>query len=48
VLAIPGTTNPAHLAENIAAGRVRLTEEQLNLLNKPYESTVWDSARDAR
>jgi pyridoxine 4-dehydrogenase len=27
VLAIPGTGNPAHLAENVAAGALRLTEE---------------------
>ncbi|MFI9272186.1 oxidoreductase [Kitasatospora sp. NPDC052896] len=35
VLAIPGTTNPAHLAENIAAGALRLTGEELALLGKP-------------
>ena len=35
VLAIPGTTNPAHLAENIAAGTLRLTEHDLTLLDKP-------------
>lgn len=45
VLAIPGTTNPAHLAENIAAGSLHLTEEELTLLNKPDEGTVRDSAR---
>ncbi|MET8630229.1 oxidoreductase [Kitasatospora sp. NPDC004669] len=38
VLAIPGTTNPAHLTENIAAGALRLTEEDLTLLDKPGES----------
>ncbi|MFJ9566932.1 oxidoreductase [Streptomyces fuscichromogenes] len=38
VLAIPGTRNPAHLAENIAAGALRLTEEELALLDKPVES----------
>jgi pyridoxine 4-dehydrogenase len=32
VLAIPGTGNPAHLAENLAAGTVRLTENDLALL----------------
>ena len=32
VLAIPGTGNLAHLAENIAAGALRLTEEELALL----------------
>jgi len=35
VLAIPGTTNPVHLAENIAAGAIRLTEEELALLDEP-------------
>ncbi|MGW2619363.1 oxidoreductase [Streptomyces sp. NPDC001500] len=40
VLAIPGTTNPAHLRENIAAGGLRLTEEELTLLDKPDEGTV--------
>ena len=40
VLAIPGTTNPAHLAENIVAGSLRLTEEELALLDKPDEGTV--------
>ncbi|WP_327064642.1 oxidoreductase [Kitasatospora sp. NBC_01302] len=35
VLAIPGTANPAHLSENIAAGALRLTEEELTLLDKP-------------
>ncbi|MFF0794474.1 oxidoreductase [Streptomyces spiralis] len=39
VLAIPGTTNPAHLAENIAAGSLRLSEEELALLDKPDEAT---------
>ncbi|MFF4304517.1 aldo/keto reductase [Streptomyces sp. NPDC001601] len=33
VLAIPGTANPAHLRENIAAGALRLTEEELAVLN---------------
>jgi pyridoxine 4-dehydrogenase len=32
VLAIPGTGNRAHLAENVAAGALRLTEEELALL----------------
>ncbi|RGD59271.1 aldo/keto reductase [Kitasatospora xanthocidica] len=38
VLAIPGTTNPAHLTENIAAGALHLTGEDLALLDKPGES----------
>lgn len=29
VLAIPGTGNPAHLAENVAAGALRLTDDEL-------------------
>ena len=29
VLAIPGTGNPDHLAENVAAGALRLTDEDL-------------------
>ncbi|MHC3469955.1 aldo/keto reductase [Streptomyces sp. 7R007] len=33
VLAIPGTGNPDHLAENVAAGALRLTEEELARLN---------------
>lgn len=33
VLAIPGTGNPDHLAENVAAGAIRLTDEELARLN---------------
>ncbi|MEU6199940.1 oxidoreductase [Streptomyces sp. NPDC047061] len=33
VLAIPGTGNPDHLAENVAAGALRFTEEELTRLN---------------
>ncbi|MGI5451976.1 aldo/keto reductase [Streptomyces sp. CA-249302] len=33
VLAIPGTGNPDHLAENVAAGALRLTDEELERLN---------------
>jgi pyridoxine 4-dehydrogenase len=32
VLAIPGTGSLAHLAENVDAGALRLTEEDLALL----------------
>lgn len=32
VLAIPGTGNPGHLVENVAAGALRLTDEDLALL----------------
>jgi aryl-alcohol dehydrogenase-like predicted oxidoreductase len=35
VLAIPGTGNPRHLAENVAAGAIRLTDEELTRLNRP-------------
>ncbi|MFE0509148.1 oxidoreductase [Streptomyces sp. NPDC058964] len=48
VLAIPGTSNPAHLAENIAAGGLRLTEEELAVLDKPDEGTARAPAGDAR
>ncbi|MGC1209801.1 MAG: oxidoreductase [Micromonospora sp.] len=33
VLAIPGTGNPDHLVDNVAAGALRLTEEELQLLD---------------
>ncbi|MEU2389912.1 aldo/keto reductase [Streptomyces sp. NPDC007369] len=33
VLAIPGTGNPDHLADNIAAGALRLSEDELRLLD---------------
>jgi aryl-alcohol dehydrogenase-like predicted oxidoreductase len=32
VLAIPGTGDPAHLAANVAAGALRLSGEELALL----------------
>ncbi|MFD5632559.1 aldo/keto reductase [Streptomyces sp. NPDC127077] len=35
VLAIPGTADPAHLDENIAAGALRLAPEELELLDAP-------------
>lgn len=34
VLAIPGTGNPDHLAENVATGAIRLTEDELARLNE--------------
>ncbi|WP_229898939.1 aldo/keto reductase, partial [Streptomyces capoamus] len=34
VLAIPGTGNPDHLAENVAAGALRLTGAELALLGE--------------
>ncbi|WP_327312356.1 aldo/keto reductase [Streptomyces sp. NBC_01235] len=33
LLAIPGTGNPDHLAENVAAGALRLTDEETDRLN---------------
>ncbi|MFD5231529.1 oxidoreductase [Streptomyces qaidamensis] len=39
VLAIPGTGNPGHLAENVAAGAIRLTDEELTRLNRPRRET---------
>ncbi|MEV6166842.1 aldo/keto reductase [Streptomyces sp. NPDC051954] len=33
VLAIPGTGNPDHLVENVAAGALRLTEDEMERLN---------------
>ena len=33
VLAIPGTGSPVHLEENVAAGALRLTDEELTLLD---------------
>ncbi|MFJ4979302.1 aldo/keto reductase [Streptomyces coeruleorubidus] len=35
MLAIPGTGNPDHLVENVAAGAIRLTDEELDRLNAP-------------
>ncbi|WP_371569759.1 aldo/keto reductase [Streptomyces canus] len=37
VLAIPGTCNPDHLAENIAAGALRLTDGELEILNSLHQ-----------
>lgn len=38
VLAIPGTSDPAHLTENLAAAAIRLTAPQLELLDGTTES----------
>ncbi|MCT2589408.1 aldo/keto reductase [Streptomyces sp. N2-109] len=37
VLAIPGTGNPDHLTANIAAGALRLTEDELTLLDSLHQ-----------
>ncbi|MGW7413078.1 aldo/keto reductase [Streptomyces sp. NPDC054863] len=44
VLAIPGTGNPAHLAANVAAAALRLTEEELALLAAPETLPTGGSA----
>ncbi|WIY05052.1 aldo/keto reductase [Amycolatopsis mongoliensis] len=36
VLVIPGTGDPAHLADNVAAGRQRLTEDELTRLERVH------------
>jgi pyridoxine 4-dehydrogenase len=38
VLAIPGTGNPDHLTENVAAGALRLTDEELRHLDAPHRA----------
>lgn len=40
VLAIPGTSDPGHLLENIAAGGLRLSSEELDLLDGPPRSAA--------
>lgn len=37
ILLIPGTSNPKHLAENIAAGKVKLDKETMGFLNEQVE-----------
>jgi len=39
VLAIPGTGNPDHLAENVAAGAIKLTAEELTVLGQTAGSS---------
>ncbi|WP_262505483.1 oxidoreductase [Streptomyces sp. TRM68367] len=39
VLAIPGTGNPAHLTENVAAGALHLTADELRQLNELSQKT---------
>ncbi|MFI1417109.1 aldo/keto reductase [Streptomyces sp. NPDC020731] len=40
VLAIPGTGDPGHLAQNVAAGSLRLSEDELTALNSLRHETV--------
>lgn len=37
VLAIPGTGDPDHLAANVAAGALRLSEDELALLGRLHQ-----------
>ncbi|MFE1943519.1 oxidoreductase [Streptomyces massasporeus] len=39
VLAIPGTGNPDHLTENVAAGAIRLTDEELDRLGRAHHKS---------
>ncbi len=40
VLAIPGTSDPDHMAANVAAGGLRLSAEELALLNRFHRQTL--------
>lgn len=40
VLAIPGTGNPDHLAANVAAGALRLSEDEMRLLDTAHRSAT--------
>ncbi|AZM87611.1 oxidoreductase [Streptomyces sp. W1SF4] len=40
VLAIPGTGNPDHLADNVAAGALRLTDEDLAVLERLHQAAA--------
>ncbi|MFD3660645.1 aldo/keto reductase [Streptomyces sp. NPDC058659] len=40
VLAIPGTGDPGHLAQNVAAGSLRLSEDEVTALNSLRHETV--------
>ncbi|MFE6813182.1 aldo/keto reductase [Streptomyces sp. NPDC057677] len=44
LLAIPGTGNPGHLAANVAAGAIRLTEEDLALLGGLHREPAADAS----
>ncbi|MFF7331240.1 aldo/keto reductase [Streptomyces sp. NPDC090306] len=45
VLAIPGTGDPDHLVENVAAGAVRLTEDELRRLDALHASVAESSPK---
>ncbi|CAM5267414.1 aldo/keto reductase [Streptomyces californicus] len=40
VLAIPGTGDPVHLAQNVAAGSLRLSRDELDALDSPHPEEV--------
>lgn len=40
VLAIPGTGEPDHIAENVAAGSLRLSEDELTVLDALHHETA--------
>lgn len=40
VLAIPGTGDPSHLAQNVAAGSLRLSEDELTALNSLHHDAA--------
>ncbi|WP_354638731.1 aldo/keto reductase [Kitasatospora camelliae] len=40
VLAIPGTGDPGHLAENVAAGALRLSAKELELLDSAHRAAI--------
>ncbi|MEU3605381.1 aldo/keto reductase [Streptomyces sp. NPDC035033] len=46
LLAIPGTGDPAHLAANVAAGGLRLSAEDLALLDSAHRAPVRRAASD--
>ncbi|MEV6248631.1 aldo/keto reductase [Streptomyces sp. NPDC051742] len=47
LLAIPGTGNPEHLAANIAAGDLRLTPDELALLDRVHQDAAASAAKPA-
>ncbi|WP_411107893.1 aldo/keto reductase [Streptomyces sp. c-19] len=47
LLAIPGTGNPDHLAANVAAGELRLTPDELALLDRVHRNAAASTATPA-